>query len=207
MIKSEHVTDIEKRILNEARSVFMKKGFDSVSMTEIARNVGITRTSLNYYFRTKERLFAEIYKDIILQFLPLVEKIVLSDKPVFTRIEECVDIYTRVLLENPDVILFMATESSKDPEKYFGIIKLFPEMGKSVRQIGKEIRRSMDEGKLRDVPLVYFATTFFGLLFFPFMGRNIISGVFFKDDTDSFNNFILERRKFVSDSLKSIFKP
>lgn len=207
MIKSEHVTDIEKRILNEARSVFMKKGFDSVSMTEIARNVGITRTSLNYYFRTKERLFAEIYKDIILQFLPLVEKIVLSDKPVFTRIEECVDIYTRVLLENPDVILFMATESSKDPEKYFGIIKLFPEMGKSVRRIGKEIRQSMDEGKLRDVPLVYFATTFFGLLFFPFMGRNIISGVFFKDDTDSFNNFILERRKFVSDSLKSIFKP
>ena len=207
MRKSGHVADTGKRILDEARSVFMKKGFDSASMTEIAYNAGITRTSLNYYFRSKERLFAEIYKDIILQFLPLVEKVVLSDKPVFARIEECVDIYTRVFLENPDVILFMAAESSKDPERYFGIIKLFPEIGKSARRIGREIRRNMDEGKLKDVPLAYFVTTFLGLLFFPFMGRNIIRGVFFKNNEASFNNFILERRRFVSDSMKSIFNP
>ena len=203
--KSESCT--EERILEAAKTVFIRKGFDGASMEDIAAEAKITRPSLNYYFRTKERIFVEIYKDIILKFLPLVEKVALSDKPIFERIEECVDIYTRVFLENPDVILFMASESSKDPERYFGIIKLFPEIAKSAKRIGREIKRNMKEGKLRDVPLEYFATTFFGLLFFPFLGRNIISGVFFKNNPDAFNDFMLKRRKFVSDTMKSIFTP
>ena len=50
-------SDIEHRILDAAREVFIRKGYDSATMGDIALLAGMSRTSVNYYFRNKERLF------------------------------------------------------------------------------------------------------------------------------------------------------
>ena len=57
--KSESCT--EERILEAAKTVFIRKGFDGASMEDIAAEAEITRPSLNYYFRTKEKLFSAIF--------------------------------------------------------------------------------------------------------------------------------------------------
>ena len=77
----------------------------------------------------------------------------------------------------------------------------------AARRIGAEIKLNMKNGKLRKMPLEYFATAFFGLLFFPFVGRNMICGFFFGGDGARFEKFVLERRKFMIDSMKTIFNP
>ena len=198
---------VESRILEAAKSVFIRDGLDVASMGGIAREAGITRTSLNYYFRTKEKLFAAVYNGIVHDFLPAIEAAALCNKPVFERIEEIVGIYTKMLLKNPGIVLFIANESGKNPERYFEILASSPKILASAKRIGAEIKRNMDEGKLRKMPLEYFATTFLGLLFFPFLGKNIISGIFFKGDGRRFNKFALQRQAFVVESIKSIFSP
>lgn len=62
--------NIEQQIIQVARQVFIEKGFAEASMTDIARCAGISRTVLNYYFRTKEKLFAAVFSDIIHDFIP-----------------------------------------------------------------------------------------------------------------------------------------
>lgn len=203
--KSESCT--EKRILEAAKTVFIRKGFDGTSMEDIAAEAKITRPSLNYYFRTKEKLFSAIFKDVIGSFLPRVESVALGKKPVFKRIEEVVEIYTEMLFKNPGILTFVANESHRNPGRYFEILHSMPEFPEMGKRIGDEIKRNMSEGKLREMPLEYFATTFFGLLFFPFLAKNIVTGIFFGGSDARFDKFISDRRQFVVESMKSIFKP
>ncbi|RCX12819.1 TetR family transcriptional regulator [Fontibacillus phaseoli] len=46
-----------RQILLAASRLFMEKGFDSVSMNQVAERCGITKASIYYYFPTKTELF------------------------------------------------------------------------------------------------------------------------------------------------------
>ena len=46
--------DTRQLILNTARVLFNEKGFNSVSLREIAETIGISKGNLTYYFNKKE---------------------------------------------------------------------------------------------------------------------------------------------------------
>ena len=50
--------DTEQRILEAARTVFLRDGTAGARMQEIAREAGVNQALLHYYFRSKERLSA-----------------------------------------------------------------------------------------------------------------------------------------------------
>ena len=49
-------------ILACAERLFLNKGYNLTSMTEIAREAGCTQALVHYYFRTKENLFSKIFE-------------------------------------------------------------------------------------------------------------------------------------------------
>ena len=49
-----------ERILDEARALFLGKGFAATSMQEIAEAVGMTKPALYYHFRDKQELFLAV---------------------------------------------------------------------------------------------------------------------------------------------------
>ena len=60
----------EEQILVAARKVFIEKGFEGTRMQEIANEAGINKALLHYYFRTKEKLFEQIFtKPIFFHFI------------------------------------------------------------------------------------------------------------------------------------------
>ena len=50
------------QILEGARAVFLKRGFDAASMGEIAREAGVSKGTLYVYFASKEELFGAIVR-------------------------------------------------------------------------------------------------------------------------------------------------
>ena len=52
--------DTKNKILNTATEFFALKGYDAVSMRDIAKVVGITMGSIYYYYNSKEALFEDI---------------------------------------------------------------------------------------------------------------------------------------------------
>jgi AcrR family transcriptional regulator len=57
----EQSKNIEKRILWVAERLFLEKGFSGTSTTEIAKAVGCNQALIHYYFRTKEKLFWDVF--------------------------------------------------------------------------------------------------------------------------------------------------
>ncbi len=53
------------KILEAAKQAFSEKGFDGVSMEEIAQRAGIRKALIYYYFPSKEDLFEEVWNSAL----------------------------------------------------------------------------------------------------------------------------------------------
>ena len=54
-------SETEKRILQAATEVFLQKGMGGARMQEIADKAGINKAMLHYYFRSKDRLYEQVF--------------------------------------------------------------------------------------------------------------------------------------------------
>jgi len=62
-IKTENMakkTEIRTRILNTAQEVFIRYGYGKATMDDIAREMGKGKSSIYYYFTSKEDIFKEV---------------------------------------------------------------------------------------------------------------------------------------------------
>jgi TetR/AcrR family transcriptional regulator len=66
------LTEPELKIIEAAKVIFEKKGYDGARMQEIADEAKISKASLHYYFRSKEKLFDLIFEENMREFLPLI---------------------------------------------------------------------------------------------------------------------------------------
>lgn len=109
--------NLEERILEAAKSVFMEKGYTDASMSEIAERVGINRPGLHYYFRTKDKMFHAVFGMIVESIIPKFQDILLQkDILVAQRIELLVNAYYQMLQENPSLPLFIVREINRDAD-------------------------------------------------------------------------------------------
>jgi AcrR family transcriptional regulator len=101
----------EEKILNAARSIFTKKGFLATTVRDIATEANTNVASVNYYFRSKENLFAFIMDETIKKLFDKIEPVLNSETTTaIEKIEICVGYYIDQLLENPDFPFFMVNE-------------------------------------------------------------------------------------------------
>lgn len=54
--------DKRERIISAAYTVLSEKGYDLASTKEIARTAGVAQGLINYYFASKDLLFAEVFR-------------------------------------------------------------------------------------------------------------------------------------------------
>ena len=101
----------EEKIKDAARRIFTRKGFLATTIRDIATEADINVASINYYFRSKENLFAFIMDETIKKLFDKIEP-VLNDEgtSIIEKIEVCVGYYIDQVLENPDFIFFMVSE-------------------------------------------------------------------------------------------------
>ena len=91
MMKQE---DTKQRILDKALELFSTQGYDSVSVGEIAKAVGIKAPSLYNHFLSKQAIFDAIMKSTAEQYEADTDQINIhvqnaeQDIPVFTEISE-----------------------------------------------------------------------------------------------------------------------
>src|SRR5580658_8115114 len=55
-----HRSEVKRRIVDSARRLFNRSGFDNVSLAEIMAGAGLTHGGFYSYFRSKSDLYAEV---------------------------------------------------------------------------------------------------------------------------------------------------
>ena len=90
----------KEKIFNTSLDLFSKKGYDSVSLREIAEEVGIKKSSIYSHYSSKEAILMDIFNQFTKSFEIDSEEIQLSeDNP---------------LLENPELFYHEGSEAIKN---------------------------------------------------------------------------------------------
>ena len=69
---AERDGDTERRILQAARTVFVRRGTAGARMQEIAAEAGVNQALLHYYFRSKQRLAEAVFREAAARLVPAV---------------------------------------------------------------------------------------------------------------------------------------
>ena len=108
---------------------------------------------------------------------------------------------------NPLFPIFVVNEFNRDPEHLYKTILKDPEKVKPLLLLQKQMREEMERGLLKKVPLVYTASTLLSLIVFPMLARNPLTSAFFEGDPRKFEDFLLERRTFITDVMVRLLTP
>lgn len=193
----------EKKILEAAKIIFLEKGFDGARMQEIADEAGINKALLHYYFRSKEKLFDAIFQEAFQQFIPKIAEIMMTDKPLFEKLEFFIDTYLTMLSNNPHLPSFVLHEINRNPEK---LVNIFKNFGIKPEYLGMAIAKEVEAGNIKPVQPIHLIVNILGMCLFPFIAKPIIKGFLFSNNDKMFSEFLSERKKeikqFVINSIR-----
>lgn len=190
----------EQRIYEAAQMMFLQKGLADTTMQDIANEAGISRTSLHYYFRNKEKLFEGILSKALDNILPKINETINKDCPLVEKIIEIAHNYLDLLHDNEQLPGFIALELRRNPDMVIGfIIKKSTTINFDV--IEKQMEIEVAAGKVRPFDLSQLVITVVGLCVFPFICKPVLDTVFFFKPDVNFQTFIEERKQVVAEII------
>lgn len=114
----ERNQNIEKRILWVAERLFLEKGFNGTSTTEIAKTVGCNQALIHYYFRTKEKLFWDVFSPKVEQVVEYLDAPLDETIGFIERIRNVVDFYFGILELDERLAPFIVNELIMNPGRW-----------------------------------------------------------------------------------------
>mgnify|MGYP003290047351 FL=1 len=110
--------NIEKRILWVAERLFLEKGFNGTSTTEIAKAVGCNQALIHYYFRTKEKLFWDVFSPKVEQVVEYLDAPLDESVDFVERIRNVIDFYFGILELDERLAPFIVNELIMNPGRW-----------------------------------------------------------------------------------------
>lgn len=197
----------EDRILEAARTVFMRRGTHAASLKDIAHEADVNQALLHYYFRDKETLAKTIFEDVVSGFIPQIQKAFVADQPIEEKVEMIVHQYLELIRKNPYLPSYIVGELNQHPD----------EMKERIRSMGlapfddldrldAQLQEKAEEGTFRPISAEQFIVNLLSLCIFPFIACPLIQTMFDMDD-DAFDSFIEERRTQIPSFFLSALRP
>ena len=184
----------EEKILEAAKKIFLTKGLDGARMQDIADEAGINKAMLHYYFRSKEKLFEQIFTEVAGHFLPKIVAILTSEKTIFQKIEIFCTEYINQVMQTPYVPIFILNEINKQPEAFLKTV--LGNRRPPVEMFLKQVEKETKQGIIKKVDPLELFVNVIALCAFPFAARPIIQLISEKD-TKQFNEMMEKRKKEI----------
>ena len=201
--KPENDTSTEAKIKNAARVVFHKKGFAATRTRDIAEEAGINLALLNYYFRSKKKLFDIIMLESLQGFAKSLLDIFNNDKTSLEiKIETFAEKHIELLIRNPDIPLFILSELRENPDLL--VSKMGVEMIMKSHFI-QQFRQGIKEGKITPIHPLHLIMNMLSMTAFPFIASPMLKSIGGLSDKD-FNTLMLERKKLIPGWIKAVLK-
>mgnify|MGYP003289376133 CR=1 FL=1 len=185
------MNEMEPRIIEAAKRVFVRKGYEAATMSDVAAEVGIGRTALHYYYRTKEILFDAIFGQLLSSLLPNIDRVLDEKSTMLEKMPVIVDLYMGIVRANPMFPNFVVGELNRDPERLFQTVLKDPKKIQPILRLRRQIEEEMDKGLLRKMPVIDLVSTLVSLVVFPLLIRKPLAAAFLDNDMGRFEEYSL----------------
>jgi TetR/AcrR family transcriptional regulator len=207
MVKTKETDNQTRdRIFKAASDIFEEKGYDGARMQEIADRAGINKALLHYYFRTKELLFAAVFRVLLRKMFEKIFSIFMEDISFKDKIRKFFDQHIEILIKNPRLPIFLLNEISHNPGLVEGIHGTLPldQLRSTVFQMHAKEMKGYGIKK-DDMPQLIM--TIVSLSVFPFAARDVIRMMIPEvADNKKFIAFMRERKEFAAEFVITALK-
>ncbi len=194
----------EDKIKNAARTVFHKKGYAATRTRDIAEEAGINLALLNYYFRSKEKLFDLIMLESMQGFAASLLIIFNNtETSLENKIETFAEKHVELLLQNPDIPLFILSELRENPDLLLSKIGGVDKILKS--NFIQQFQQGIKDGKITAVNPLHFLINMLAMTAFPFVASPLLKGIG-KLSEREFAALMEERKKLIPKWIKAALK-
>lgn len=189
----------EEKIKEAARKVFTRKGYAATRTRDIAEEAGINLALLNYYFRSKQKLFEQIMLEKVQQLFGLIAP-VLNDPSTSleSKVEVFVALYIDMISEHPDLPLFVLSEIRNHPDHFAETF-----------QVGQLLTHSSFVQQLKeqrpDIHPLHFLMNTMSMTLFPFIAMPVFKAIGAADE-NQFKAMMQERKSLIPMWIKAMLK-
>ena len=195
----------EEKIKSAARELFHQKGFEGTRTRDIAEAAGINLALMNYYFRSKKKLFDLIMLETIETFFQFIVGILRDeDLNPEQKIKKLAAHYVEMLLEEPDLPIFILSEMRSNPSLIIdNIIK-----GKKVREtpLFQFLQQCMGQDTSNPENPAHVLINFVSMTIFPFVAKPLIQELFELDD-ERFKTLMTDRKDLIPHWVGQLLPP
>ena len=192
----------EERIKVAARKVFHQKGYAGTRTRDIAEEAGINHAMVNYYFRSKEKLFQIVMIETMTYFFQGISAILNQEKTSLEqKIEQVVAKYIDLLLEEPELPTFVFNEVRTNPEPFIENSPIYKALQNSV--LARQYAEAVACGEVSEPNLLQMVLNVISLVIFPFITQPILI-VLNKMDNEQYKTLMLERKKLIPQWIKAM---
>jgi AcrR family transcriptional regulator len=105
-----NITEKQEQLLNIAEKLFAEKGFDAVSVRDLAKEANVNIAMISYYFGSKEKMYATLIEDRISNTRNAILDIKSKKIAPFEKLTAIIDLYVDRLMSNPRFLKIMTHE-------------------------------------------------------------------------------------------------
>lgn len=192
----------EERIKAAACKVFHQKGYAGTRTRDIAEEAGINHAMVNYYFRSKEKLFQIVMIETMTYFFQGISAILNEETTSLEqKIEQVVAKYIDLLLEEPELPTFVFNEVRTNPEPFIENSPIYEALQNSV--LARQYAEAVARGEVSEPNLLQMVLNVISLVIFPFITQPILIALN-KIDNDQYKALMLERKKLIPQWIKAM---
>ncbi len=204
----EYSSETEQKIIRAATDIFLQKGKDGARMQEIARQAGINQALLHYYFRSKEKLYRQVFVSEVREFMEAIFHSMVDKDDIAEFVRSFIYRYIDQLAQNPQVIRFILWEIERGGSLFAEVFReiITQNPGKSPSFFIRKLNDAIRQGKIRKLDPHHLIFSIIGMCIYVFLARPLIQQIFPEINFTS-PEFIEKRKEEVFNLVWNGIKP
>lgn len=189
-------TETEDAIKQAAKRLFFVEGRFNATTQEIADAAGVNRTLLNYYFRSRNKLFDLVLMDARKHFKKKMQFVFQSDITFKEKIEQFIEIYLAEAIAYPYLETYMVARLNQKLVKN-EIPQEHEEQTKNdMKKFLAAVESEMEKGTIKKMDPVHFIWNLVSLLSFPIVMKPMYKRMLDLNDKE-YQKLIEDRKEII----------
>ena len=205
--KSE-IKNSKQVILEAALQDFAAHGYEGARVDRIARSAGINKAMIFYYFSSKQNLYRTVIKDVLNDFIPQVQKVLMESSSPERLFESLPALYIRYFSRHRQVIQMIGRELIQSPANITPVIReIFSELPMAPSEmLPRVISAWHRKGLISESDPVHFIFNIVPLCLFPIIAQPMVEAILDVRISDD-KEFLEERIQSITHLLKKGMLP
>ncbi|MDR9418556.1 TetR/AcrR family transcriptional regulator [Gracilimonas sp.] len=196
--------ETEEKIFRVAQTVFQKRGFEGARMQEIADEAEINKSMLHYYFRSKDKLFQEVFQAGVKKIMPQLFGILKEEVPLQQKVHNIVNFYHDMFRDNQYLPSFVIYEMNQHPDRFKEFIGMMNIQLPSI--FSEQVSAEVQAGRIREISPEQFLMNIVSMCMMPMLAKTMVQTIFSLDEPAYFE-FLEERRSLIPEIILKGVKP